>query len=209
MISYSSKVLLYALISAVLFLPLDADYQDCTTELLVRRNTIYEVFPGQPLRIDCRVVFCNFPPLPVSWYKIEEKLVRLHVNNNSRIKIGWKMSNPLEGTSYLLFQNIVKSDSGIYQCETGGNVGHNINIIVNGNTETTTTASFQLWTSSTSEVAVAQDIFWPCMYRVFGIGAFFIAVITICVISHTALKGRCRKTADPQSSDQIYENVNV
>ncbi|MEQ2187870.1 hypothetical protein GOODEAATRI_009143, partial [Goodea atripinnis] len=77
------------------------------------------------------------------------------------------------------------------------------------NTETTTTASFQLWTSSTSEVAVAQDIFWPCMYRVFGIGAFFIAVITICVISQTALNGRCRKTPDPQSSDQIYENVNL
>ncbi|MEQ2173237.1 hypothetical protein GOODEAATRI_029883, partial [Goodea atripinnis] len=130
MISYSSKVLLYALISAVLFLPLDADYEDCTIELLVRRNTIYKAFLGQQLRIDCPVVFCNNPPPPVSWYKIEEKLVRLNVNNNSRIKIGWKMSNPLEGTSYLLFQNIVRNDSGIYQCESGGNTGHAINIIV-------------------------------------------------------------------------------
>ncbi|XP_047210846.1 uncharacterized protein LOC124861302 isoform X1 [Girardinichthys multiradiatus] len=209
MISYSSKVLFYALISAVLFLPLDADYEDCTTELLVRRNTIYEVFPGQQLRIDCPVVFCNFPPPPVSWYKMEEKFVRLHVNNKNHITVGWEIWNSSRGKSYLLFKNVVKSDSGIYQCETGGNVGHAINITVNGNTETTTTAGFQLWTSSTSKSAVAQDIFWPYMYCLFGIGAFFIAVITIRVISQTALKGRCRKKADPQSSDQIYENVNL
>ncbi|MEQ2202874.1 hypothetical protein XENOCAPTIV_018768 [Xenoophorus captivus] len=183
MISYSSKVLLYALISAVLFLPLDADYEDCTTELQVRRHTIYEASLGQQLRIDCPVAFCNNSPPPVSWYKIEEKLVRLHVSNNNHITVGWEIWSSSRGISYLLFKNVVKSDSGIYQCESGGNVvGHTINIKVNGNTETTTTASFQLWTSST---------------HVFGIGAIFIAVITICVISHTALKGRCRKTADP------------
>ncbi|MEQ2257547.1 hypothetical protein ILYODFUR_035827, partial [Ilyodon furcidens] len=131
MISYSSKVLLYALISAVLLLPLDADYEDCTTELLVRRNTIYEAFPGQELRIDCPVVFCNNPPPLVSWYKIEEKLVRLHVNNINHITVGWEIWSSSRGTSYLLFKNVVKSDSGIYRCESGRTVGHTINIKVN------------------------------------------------------------------------------
>ncbi|MED6271263.1 hypothetical protein CHARACLAT_018408 [Characodon lateralis] len=192
---------------AVLFLTLKADNEECTIELQVRRSTIYKASLGQQLRIDCPVVFCNNPPPPVSWYKIEEKHVRLNVNNNSHIKIGWKMSNPLEGTSYLLFQNIVRNDLGTYQCESGGSVGHAINITVNGATHVannSNNSNSKKITNNTNQTNIEPtDTFLMYMYSAAGIVAFVIIVIIISVISMQGCKGKSRK--EKQTENQYME----
>ncbi|MED6236100.1 hypothetical protein ATANTOWER_004477 [Ataeniobius toweri] len=191
---------------AVLFLTLKADSEDCTTELLVRRNTIYEAFPGQQLRINCPVSFCNNSPPPVSWFKIEEKLVRLSVNNKNHITVGWEIWNSSRGTSYLLFQNIVRNDSGIYQCESGGNVGHAINIIFNGathvpNNSNNSNNSQKLPNDKNNPPESGATLMY--VYSAAGIGAFVIIVIIISVICMQGCKGKSRK--EKQTENQYME----
>jgi len=40
--------------------------------------------------------------------------------------------NQSEGTFYLIFQSILKSDAGVYRCEITGTVGHIINVHISG-----------------------------------------------------------------------------
>ncbi|MEQ2285994.1 hypothetical protein AMECASPLE_037646, partial [Ameca splendens] len=105
------------------------------------------------------------------------------------------MSNPLEGTSYLLFQNIVRNDSGIYQCESGGNVGHNINIIVNGthvaNNSNNSNNSQTLPNGKDKQSDSNAILIY--VYSAAGIGAFVIIVIIISVICMQGCKGKSRK----------------
>ncbi|XP_038130427.1 B- and T-lymphocyte attenuator-like [Cyprinodon tularosa] len=190
MISNSFKVLLIVLMSSALLVTLDAGGKDCTTELPVPQNTNYEAIIGQKLWIECPVVFCSNTPPTVYWYKIEEKHVRLAANNRSHIKIGWEQKKPLEGVLYLFFEKILRSHSGGYRCRSGSSLSHLIKITV---------------IECGDE---PQDVVWLYMYRVFGFGGVFITVISICVVSKTMLKGRCRKTADPipQPSDEVTED---
>ncbi|XP_078021941.1 B- and T-lymphocyte attenuator-like isoform X2 [Epinephelus lanceolatus] len=161
-------------ILAALFLRLEADSEDsdCEVDLKVARDTVYETVTGEDLRINCTVAFCNNSPPTVTWYKREK--TDFPVDVSSRIKMEWELVNH----SFLIFQNIFRSDSGVYQCQSGGIVSHNINVSVH-------------------ESPAAQDTFWPYVYCVVGIMAFVIIVVAIYVGSRCGCKGKSRDTREP------------
>ncbi|TDG96279.1 hypothetical protein EPR50_G00238460 [Perca flavescens] len=132
---YHCWTVLHVSILAGLLLTLNADNNDstCDIEIRVRRGTVHEALLGEDLRINCPVAFCNNSPLTVSWYKYEtSKPVPVDVSSSSHIKTEWTRPKPLEGISYLIFQKILRNDSGQYQCTTGGSMSHSINISVYG-----------------------------------------------------------------------------
>lgn len=127
---------LHVSIWAALVLTLNADGEDsdCEVEVRVHRNTSYDAISGSELKVKCPVLFCNNSPPTVSWFKLDNtSVVPVNVNSDSHIKTEWENSNHSNnGTSFLIFKNIRISDSGLYQCHSGGTVGHNINISVYG-----------------------------------------------------------------------------
>ncbi|XP_031148039.2 B- and T-lymphocyte attenuator-like [Sander lucioperca] len=133
---------LHVSILAALFLTLDADSQNstCDIEIRVRRSTVYEAVPGKDLQINCPVAFCNNSPPRISWYKYETTTpVPVDVSSSSHIKTRWTPLKPLEGISYLIFQKILRNDSGEYRCQTGDSVSHKIYVSVDGEGESNVT----------------------------------------------------------------------
>lgn len=112
--------------------------EDCDVEMRVRRNTVYEASRGEVLKITCQVGFCNNSPPTISWYKLEKTAGRVPVNvsSSSHIKTEWESLNHSEGILFLIFQNILTNDSGVYQCgsytHSGVALSHVINIYVHG-----------------------------------------------------------------------------
>ncbi|XP_030265279.1 obscurin-like [Sparus aurata] len=122
--------ILHVSILAALLVHLEAYSEDCEVEIRVRRNTVYKASVGEELRINCTVVFCNNSPPTVSWFKPGETYV--NVGSSSLIKTEWKKLDDSRGISYLVFKKIHMSDSGEYQCRSGGSMSHNINVSVSG-----------------------------------------------------------------------------
>ncbi|XP_078099641.1 uncharacterized protein LOC144512673 isoform X2 [Sander vitreus] len=181
-------------ILAALFLTLDADSNDstCDIEIRVHRGMVHEALPGEDLRINCPVAFCNNSPPTVSWYKYETAIasVPVDVSSSSHIKIEWTLVKPLEGISYLIFQKILRNDAGEYRCQTGDSVSHSINVSVDGYGERNVTRN---------DTKSTEEIFWPYVYRVVGIMAFVIIVLTVWVASRCGCKGESRDTPDLSS----------
>ncbi|XP_061571595.1 B- and T-lymphocyte attenuator-like [Cololabis saira] len=192
----------YLLISALVIFDLDADTvedSDCYSEIRVRRFTKYEAVLGEDFRIECPVTFCNASPPEVRWYKDEDSGLHAIVISDGDTEVEWKHENESAGKSYLIFRNIKKNE-GFYRCLIPGNMGHNINVSVNGDTELTTAPA--LTTESPT-----QSVFWHYMHRVIGILAFFTVVIIICFTAHLLHKGKSQNTAAPSlgPSHPIYE----
>ncbi|XP_042369073.1 B- and T-lymphocyte attenuator-like [Plectropomus leopardus] len=181
--------ILHVSILAALSLTLDANsgYSDCDVEIKVPRDTVYRAVPGENLRINCTVAFCDKPPPTVTWYKSETTDVP--VNVSSHIKTEWKLLNPSEGIFVLIFQEILRDDSGVYWCYSDGSVSHSINVFVRGDELTTV-----IRTTSKPE---RLDTFWPFVYRVVGIVVFVIVVLTIYVVSTCGCKGESRDAPHP------------
>ncbi|XP_047431999.1 B- and T-lymphocyte attenuator-like [Mugil cephalus] len=140
-----SWIVLHVSILAWLLLAINADSEEskCDAGIRVRRNTVYNATVGENFKINCPVVFCNNSPPTVSWYKQGE--TKLPVNVSSHIKTEWEMINDSEGTSILIFRNILMNDSGPYQCRSEGDVSHTINVSVYGECDFSVTqeTSFQ------------------------------------------------------------------
>ncbi|XP_040888665.1 uncharacterized protein LOC121178188 isoform X4 [Toxotes jaculatrix] len=145
----------------------------CDISINVRRGTVYDAVLGRDFRINCTVSFCN-ETQPVSWYKVEKNINLVSVNYSSHIKTEWKELDHLEGTSYLIFQNILSSNAGLYRCKSGGSVSHNINVSVN-------------------------ESLWMYVYPAAGIVAIVIIVIVISVISMRGCKGKSKKEAEAEN----------
>ncbi|XP_037618026.1 B- and T-lymphocyte attenuator-like isoform X4 [Sebastes umbrosus] len=177
-------------ILAGLLLTLNADGEDCEVELKVHRNTIYGGNLGGDLEIDCTVTFCNNPPPTVSWYKLEKAVVPVNVSSSSHIKTEWKLSDHLKGKSILIFQKLLRSDSGVYQCGDGSSVSHNINVTVHDDGGHTNVSQENNTTVDSEPTEV--DI-WKYMYVAPGIVAFVIIVIIISVVSMRGCKGKPKK----------------
>ncbi|XP_037618282.1 B- and T-lymphocyte attenuator-like [Sebastes umbrosus] len=126
--------ILHVSIFAALLITLDADGDDsdCEVEVKVHRNTIYGVAFGGDLEIHCPIAFCNYPPPTVTWYKLNKTVVPVNVSSSSHIKTELELLKYLEGRSLLIFQKILRSDSGVYQCGDGSSLSHNINVTVYG-----------------------------------------------------------------------------
>uniref|UniRef100_A0A3B4WMT6 Ig-like domain-containing protein n=1 Tax=Seriola lalandi dorsalis TaxID=1841481 RepID=A0A3B4WMT6_SERLL len=93
--------------------------EDCETVIKVQRHTLYEAFVGQELIMNCTVAFCNSSPPSVIWYKLDQPIGPVNVSSGSHIKTVWKELSRSEGVSFLIFQKILVSDSGLYQCRSG------------------------------------------------------------------------------------------
>ncbi|XP_014906041.1 B- and T-lymphocyte attenuator [Poecilia latipinna] len=186
----------------VQFLTTEADDDECTPELQVRRNTTYKANLGEELRIECPVMFCNNLPPTICWYKVEKENICLNDNNTNHIKTEWKTSNLSKGIFYLLFQSIVISDSGEYQCKGGGTRSHIIYINVYDMGTNDTHKPVTNDTNDQSETEPA-DRFLLYMYSAAGIGSFVIIVIIISVICMQGCKGKSRK--EKQKENQYME----
>ncbi|XP_043965386.1 B- and T-lymphocyte attenuator-like isoform X2 [Gambusia affinis] len=168
----------------VQFLTTEADDDDCTIELQVRRNTFYKAGLGQELRIECPVLFCNNLPPKICWYKVKEEHICLNYNNSNHIKTEWKILNPSEGIFYLLFQSLTRNDSGEYRCEGGSSVSHSIFIDVYDDQSKTEADKFLMY-----------------MYSAAGIGSFVIIVIIISVI---CMRGCKEKSKTEKQEENQY-----
>ncbi|XP_070787062.1 B- and T-lymphocyte attenuator-like [Enoplosus armatus] len=204
-----SWTILHVSIVAALLLTLNADREDsdCEVEIRVWRNTLYEAFLGDDLRMNCTVVFCNNSPPTVSWYKLEKQFVP--VSRSSHIKTEWKRLNHSQGISYLVFQNILTSDSGVYQCGGGGSVSHNINVSVNALYDEHVNVSQKNDTNIDTFILDKLPLFltdgtaenlWMYGYTAAGIVAFVILVIIISVALMQGCKGKSKK--DMQTENQ-------
>ncbi|XP_070711430.1 B- and T-lymphocyte attenuator-like [Pempheris klunzingeri] len=207
---YPTVLHVFILAAVVLALEADSEDSNCEIEIRIHRGTHYEVSHGEELRIQCPVDFCNNQPPTISWNKLGNTPVP--VNISSHIKTEWITLSHSQGTAFLVFQNIHRSDSGVYQCLSGGNVGHGITVSVDDSrlSENTTVTQKTDTKSSTS-----LDNLWPFLYRVAGITMFAIIMLTICVISKSGCKvqgvccsGESRDTPDLRSQPvtHIYEN---
>ncbi|XP_069020319.1 B- and T-lymphocyte attenuator-like isoform X2 [Embiotoca jacksoni] len=157
----------------------ETDGKDCSTAIKVRRNTVYNALLGQELRIHCPVSFCNNSPPTVSWLKQNRNSSA--VISDSHIKTQLNMINSLEGESFLIFQTILRNDSGKYLCQSGNSVSHLITVSV-----------------YVSEPKLSED-FWMYVYSAAGIFMFVIIVIIISVISMRGCKGKSKKETDAEN----------
>ncbi|XP_051283199.1 B- and T-lymphocyte attenuator-like [Dicentrarchus labrax] len=204
------------LAASILSVETDSEDSDCEFELRVRRNTVYEVFLGEDLKINCTVRFCNDSGPTVSWYKFEKGFVPVNVSSGSHIKTGWEDVKHLEGISYLIFKNILMSNSGVYQCRSGLIVGHPINVSVIDCVELTdVTVQTNTMTFNSSSPTV-QDARLPYVYRLAAIMVFVIILIIIWATSKYGCKGVCcagrsRDKSDPscQRSRRSLRNTHV
>ncbi|CAJ1087554.1 B- and T-lymphocyte attenuator-like [Xyrichtys novacula] len=175
---------LYMLVLAAGPLTLEADGKDECEFYIVRRNIKYEAFLGEDLRISCTVKFCDDSPPTVSWFKLErnyENDVFILISDSShRLKTEWQTLKHLEGVSSLIFQNIVTNDSGVYRCESEGQVGRNIKVNVTG-------------TPNSED----EETFMPFIFYVVGIMGSLIIVMAIYAASKSTCKGDSRNTPDP------------
>ncbi|XP_036947354.1 uncharacterized protein LOC119015469 isoform X1 [Acanthopagrus latus] len=199
--------ILHMSILAALLVHLEADSEDCEFEIRVRRNTVYKTSIGEELRINCTVIFCNNSPPTVSWFKLGQSVVPVNVSSNSHIKIEWKKIDDSRGISFLVFKKILMSDSGEYQCQGGGSLGHNINVSVSD------VVDYNYVLEPHEKIRPA---FYPAFphyaFRVVGIVALIIVVMIIYVASRSGCKvrGVCSerrsRMAPNLSPHHIYEN---
>uniref|UniRef100_UPI003AACEA80 B- and T-lymphocyte attenuator-like n=1 Tax=Centroberyx gerrardi TaxID=166262 RepID=UPI003AACEA80 len=185
---------LHVSVLAALLLTLDADSQDsdCELQLKVRRGTVYNASLGENLRIHCTVVFCNNSPPTISWYKLDQSFTPIHFNSSTHITTEWKISGNLEGISYLVFTNILTSDSGVYRCHGGGQVSHSVTVYVSD--------------STISQDHDFMETLWPYVYIAAGIMPLVIIVIIISVLSMRRCKGESKK--ERQSENQ-YMSIHM
>ncbi|XP_030609341.1 B- and T-lymphocyte attenuator-like [Archocentrus centrarchus] len=189
-------------ILAGLLLTLNADSagSDCSLEIRVRRNTVYNASLGQELKIHCRVIFCNNSPPAVTWEKLGKTDVPVNVSRH--IKTEWKPENESSGIYYLIFSKIQRSDSGQYLCRSGGSVGHIISVNVSEHGEIPTVTQNNAAASTTSVPRTPEDLLLY-VYSAAGIATFVIIVIIISVISMRGCRGKPKK--ETQTENQYME----
>uniref|UniRef100_A0A3P8T9D4 Ig-like domain-containing protein n=1 Tax=Amphiprion percula TaxID=161767 RepID=A0A3P8T9D4_AMPPE len=201
-----SRTVLHASILAVLLLTSnvdsgDSETEECTTTIKVRRNTVYKALVGQELRINCTVVFCN-SSTTVSWFKLEETYFPVDVSSSSHIKTEWNILKEQEGISFLVFPNILRSDSGDYQCRSGNDASHIINVTVYGDNETTSVTPKENTTDNLNHNVDFSENLLIYVYSAAGIATLVIIVIIVSVISMRGCKGNSQKKSEQKTDNQ-------
>ncbi|XP_023275957.1 uncharacterized protein LOC111665259 [Seriola lalandi dorsalis] len=185
-------------ILALLVLALNADSEDCETVIKVQRHTLYEAFVGQELIMNCTVAFCNSSPPSVIWYKLDQPIGPVNVSSGSHIKTVWKELSRSEGVSFLIFQKILVSDSGLYQCRSGDSVSHSINVSVHGHAEITT-VKWENETSSPTPTPQLPENILMYVYPAAGIVTLVVIVIVLSIISMRGCKGKTKKETQTEN----------
>ncbi|KAL3045677.1 hypothetical protein OYC64_013848 [Pagothenia borchgrevinki] len=189
-------IILHVCIWAGLLLILNAD-DECLIETRVLRNTSYKAVAGEYLEIKCEVVFCEKAQPTVNWFKREQTDVAFTVSSSSHIQTEWEFIDILEGRSFLIFHKIRLTDSGQYQCQSGGSNSHNINVFVNVDDGRGRTTVPQKNESSTNSEPTVNS--WTYMYFAAGIVPFIIIAIIISVV----LMCRCQGESKNETQTEI------
>ncbi|XP_068446294.1 B- and T-lymphocyte attenuator-like [Clinocottus analis] len=197
---------LHVFILAGMLLPLKAgdEASECEVAVRVHQNTVYAAVLGEDLRINCTVEFCSGSPPRVFWYKQETTAVPVNVSSSSHIKTEWKLLNRSVGTSFLIFQNVRRNDSGRYQCGSEESISHNINVSVHGVGERTNVTKNNDASGTTPEPT--RDL-WLYLYFAAGIGAFVIIVIIISVASMRGCIGKSKKQTQTENQYMVIPLV--
>ncbi|XP_056157570.1 uncharacterized protein LOC130131820 [Lampris incognitus] len=169
---------------ALLLLTSDAESEvsKCETGTKVRHGTAYKASQGEKLQINCTVRTCKDSPMPVNWFKSKTKV---NVNKTTAITQRWDCCKNSEGTSYLVFESILPSDSGSYHCEYGDEVSHLINVSVSNGTVIAETTP--------------KDIWWQYVYAAVGVVLIVAGVITISVLSNMAIPMSNQPSTQPRT----------
>ncbi|XP_029379518.1 B- and T-lymphocyte attenuator isoform X1 [Echeneis naucrates] len=189
------RTVLHMSILTALVLTSNADNQDseCETVIQVRRNTVYQPSRGQKLIIKCPVFYCNKSPT-ISWSKLENIThpVPVPVSGSSHITAEWEQINSTAGILKLIFNKILRSDSGLYCCRSEGSQSHIVNVTVKGDGEFTT-VKWQNDTSTTSLPPILSEGIMMYVYAAAGIVSFVFIVIVISVLSMRGCQGKSKK----------------
>ncbi|XP_044201262.1 B- and T-lymphocyte attenuator-like [Thunnus albacares] len=183
----------------LLTLNVESEESDCDPGINVRRNTVHEALLGEDLTINCTVTFCNNSPPTVSWYKLENTPVPVNFNSSPHIKTEWEASSPVEGILFLTFQNIQRNDSGQYRCQSGGNMGHAINVSIYGNIKPPIDTGKNETNNMSNPNTTPQDNMLMYVYSAAGIVGFVIVVIIISMVSMLGCKGKPKKETSTEN----------
>lgn len=188
------------------------EFVDCEIILKVNRNTVYEAYVGEQLKIACPVQFCNDSTPTITWFKLE-KDNSISVNFNNRVKTEWMQTN-YDGRSLLIFPNVLSNDSGHYQCRSGDVVSHTIrvNVFSLPNPETEAAAEVEADPQT-------QSFVLSCVFRLVGLKLFFIVIAGVFVALkkhknkrvpsdslHLRTLPQAEPGYDPINPAHIYEN---
>ncbi|XP_054480018.1 uncharacterized protein LOC129111891 [Anoplopoma fimbria] len=187
---------------AALFLTLDADSEDsdCKVVVKVDRNTVYEALLGEDLWINCTVEFCNDSLPKVSWFKRETTDVPVNVSSSSHMKTKWLILKHLDGRLFLIFQRIRRNDSGVYQCQSGESVSHNITVSVHDQLTTV---------MMTTSKPGTEDTFWPFVYRTVWMTVITFLMLALLFHLRHRFKGKSRDTLSRQPSHDALPTTHV
>ncbi|XP_019746257.1 B- and T-lymphocyte attenuator [Hippocampus comes] len=210
MMNHSWSVLLESIL-AVLHLTSSVIYGEGCLEIMVGHTSNYTTSLGKNLQINCTYYYSNCTKQSaynVFWYKLQgDVYVRVTPDIHTKMK-SKNLSNGKTMMS-LCFTNIQKSNAGIYRCQNGLTVGHNIQVSVYDSNMRTST-------SLRNESSLPEEVRWMYLYSAVGTMAFVIIVIFISVMLLQRCKGHARretqtetqqsgvKPQDPPTSSSSY-----
>ncbi|KAK1802952.1 hypothetical protein P4O66_021485, partial [Electrophorus voltai] len=122
-------------ISHIINVTVTGSFLECIPVLTVPRYTVWRAAPMSTLKINCTVSIPShcWENLALSWCKVDEGNDCKPLNHSSHITTEWRKITGEYKTSFLVFRNLSKADSGLYRCKVDGRVStisHNINVIV-------------------------------------------------------------------------------
>ncbi|XP_055022756.1 uncharacterized protein LOC110153177 [Boleophthalmus pectinirostris] len=154
----------------------------------VHHYTVCHTTAGGALNITCPVTVCDKALPTVSWFKCESDSL-LPMNVSDRVTTEWTRTNSSHATSFLIFHEVLSSDSGRYLCR-GGSANHTTKIHVID--------------------PPAPYYGWSFLYRSVGLILFFIIIASVYVVLKkrkdvAELKDVKASTVRSTSTDPYYD----
>ncbi|KAL2087548.1 hypothetical protein ACEWY4_016376 [Coilia grayii] len=211
---YISCVCSCFVVSVLLFMPLEFTVtESCTTNVLLKRNSVAEAVSSHSLKINCTVKYCHTKPL-IKWCKVADSNVCQPVNETDQTEIMW---GNMEGTSdmlFLHFKYITVNDSGLYRCmcenTSEGCMSHTVHVTVReqivDNNQTVRSVN-QTTNASVPETPDTPGWYWPAIYISSGIT--FVVIVTVL----SCLGLRCcqgsRQAETKKAAENQYASVQM
>ncbi|XP_063812780.1 uncharacterized protein LOC135050308 [Pseudophryne corroboree] len=209
-------VLLYLVLAVTLWLsPVDGDGSSCTPSINVPRNVKFSRSEGEALTLQCPVRICSQEFPPVTWCRVDEKLLCDAAVPGNRIFSAWGEQEGNRAAYLLTFISLQVNDTGFYRCSAM----HRGQQIVSGLIEVNITA-----TSKTDDAAAAGNMtgssdtvsttaspnsvlynYKLFLYLVIALGALCVLIIalSLLVVCVTRIKEKSRSSPDPVNAEEV------
>ncbi|XP_075994507.1 B- and T-lymphocyte attenuator-like [Genypterus blacodes] len=199
---------LHVSLVAALLLTSNADSQDsdCVPEVNVRRHTVHQALTGERFMINCSVTFCKNstkPPPQEIWYKQETEFTPIDFNNAPHITAEWIPHQELGWISLLIFDTVIRNDSGLYQCGFEGQVSHAINVTVDD-----VEPSVVPQRNETKPTLNQDPDHMPLLLYVYPAAGILVFVIIVIVVSVAAMQG-CKGKPKNDRPKTEYQCVSI